>query len=618
VDVVEQTPKWWHLDRRAIRLRFKLVRLLPQASWPLSIGLLLVLLIGAIVPPLLMISIAHAISQVASSTGGRLLPSSSHRLLIDLIVVACLIGLGRVAAPLQGPIATQLGMRARTILLSRLVAAHVDPPSLAHLDDPYLKDVVDRANDPRQVGIQLAISGLVSRWSTRLGSVGAFVLLGLYQWWAAVLMLLAVTHSVRRMRIAHLEISRSLYRESRTFRRSGYLRDLLARAGAEKEVRVFGLGDWLSDRFRSEWYRAMNPVWARRRRSARDMALGVLPVVGVMALIAALAFRDAVDKVIGTAELVVVLQALFSAFGASSVSTADSQVELGMTALESVEAVEASFGERQTSMAGSSSLVDRAMPQSAIHFEDVHFAYPGSEQETLRGIELVIPAQRSLAVVGDNGAGKTTLVKLLARLVDPTGGRISVDGVPLTDLDPRAWQRNCAAVFQDFVRYPWSAAENIALRSDAPLSDLEDAAARADALGLIRGLPNGWETVLSRAFGGVDLSGGEWQRIALARALFAADHGARVLVLDEPTAHLDIRSEASFYDRFLELTAGRTVIVISHRFATVRRADLIVVVEQGIIAEAGTHDALMDLGGRYARLFNLQAAAFIPGDEQRA
>ena len=195
-----------------------------------------------------------------------------------------------------------------------------------------------------------------------------------------------------------------------------------------------------------------------------------------------------------------------------------------------------------------------------------------------------------------NGAGKTTLVTLLARLRDPTAGRITVDGVPLADLDPRSWQRQVAVVYQDFTRYPLSLRDNVALRDLG--AEIDEAALRrsvemAGATALVEGLPHGWGTVLSSGYrNGTDLSGGQWQRVALARALYSVARGATLLVLDEPTAQLDVRAEAAFYDRFLELTAGVTTLVISHRFSTVRRAERIAVLDQGRITEIGSHDEL--------------------------
>jgi ATP-binding cassette subfamily B protein len=233
-------------------------------------------------------------------------------------------------------------------------------------------------------------------------------------------------------------------------------------------------------------------------------------------------------------------------------------------------------------------------------------------------LDLLIPTGSSTAIVGLNGAGKTTLVKLLARLHDPTGGRIRVDGTDLSALDPVAWQRRVAVVFQDFARYPASAADNVGFGAIEHRSDpasLDGAAGRAGIGPLLRSLPAGWDTILSRRYaGGVDLSGGQWQRVALARALMAVEHGARLLVLDEPTAWLDARGEAEFFERFLDITAGLTTVIISHRFSTVRRADRICVLDGGRVTEEGSHDELVAAGQAYAAMFASQAARFNRGE----
>jgi ATP-binding cassette subfamily B protein len=258
------------------------------------------------------------------------------------------------------------------------------------------------------------------------------------------------------------------------------------------------------------------------------------------------------------------------------------------------------------------------MPAQSVRFEGVCFRYPGSDHEVYDNLDLELRAGESLAVVGVNGAGKTTLVKLLARLHDPTGGRITADGVDLRELKPDEWQRRVAAIFQDFTRYELPARDNVAfgaLALSADEAELDRAVEQAGAADVVERLPKGWDTVLSRRFtGGVDLSGGQWQRMALARALLAVRGGAGILVLDEPTANLDVRAESELYDRFLELTRGVTTVVISHRFSTVRRADRIVVLDQGRVVEEGDHATLVAAGGHYARMFALQAARFSEAD----
>jgi ATP-binding cassette subfamily B protein len=254
---------------------------------------------------------------------------------------------------------------------------------------------------------------------------------------------------------------------------------------------------------------------------------------------------------------------------------------------------------------------------SEIRFEGVSFAYPGSAGGepvvVFRDLSLSIRAGESLGIVGDNGAGKTTLVKLLCGLCVPNSGRITVDGVDLRALDMATWRRQLAAVFQDFVRYPLTVRENVTWGAAGELDDdeLNRALIDASAAEVLEGLERGVDTSLGREFeGGVELSGGQWQRLAVARALAGLYQRATILILDEPTANLDVRAEARLFERILTVTSGLTTVLISHRFANVRRADRIVVLDTGKVAEDGSHNELLGARGRYAKMFELQASRF--------
>jgi ATP-binding cassette subfamily B protein len=245
------------------------------------------------------------------------------------------------------------------------------------------------------------------------------------------------------------------------------------------------------------------------------------------------------------------------------------------------------------------------MPAHQIRFRNVTFAYPQSTEPVLEDFDLSIPAGSSLAIVGQNGAGKTTLAKLLCRLYDPRHGTIEVDGKDVRTFAIDSWRSRITAVFQDFIRFELSLRENVA-PAGAPDGLIREALEEA---GVAQGLS--LDTVLARGYpDGTELSGGQWQRIALARALCAVKFGAGLVLLDEPTAQLDVRGEAEIFRRVLAATRNVTTILISHRFSTVRYADRICVLERGRVVELGTHDELIAAGGRYKTMFELQASRF--------
>ena len=386
-----------------------------------------------------------------------------------------------------------------------------------------------------------------------------------------------------------------------------------------KELRIFGLADWLGDQFGRQWALVMAELWRARRADQRIMGVLLAVALGAHALVLLLAAQSALRGELGVAALVILVQGLFG-MALLADQTGDVWIENG--AIPAPDVLELERAVATYLPAAHAAEPADGLPAGEIRFEGVRFSYPGRSAPVFDGLDLRIEAGRSLAVVGLNGAGKTTLIKLLAGLATPQAGRITVDGTDLAAIDRAGWRRAVAAIFQDFVHYELPARDNIgfgaveALRQAGADRRIEAAARRAGADAILEGLPRGLDTPLSRRFpGGVDLSGGQWQRIALARAMAAVEGGARVLVLDEPTAHLDVRAEADLYDRFLDLTHGLTTIVISHRFSTVRRADRIIVLDGGRIAEDGTHDELVAAGGRYARLFAKQAMRYVDAPE---
>jgi ATP-binding cassette subfamily B protein len=437
----------------------------------------------------------------------------------------------------------------------------------------------------------------------------ACLVIGTFHWWLAVALIVVwvgVRRPLRRLVLARVHMFR---RATQTLRRSWYLFGLAGRAPHAKEVRTFGLADWLIEGYRSSYLAAMAQSWSQQRALTRRVLLLCLPVLLAYVLVAGSLGWSAYHHTIDLRTLAVMLPMLPATMNVGSISINDYRIEAMLTALPDLDSLTAQLRE-QASLTGTTVTA----PAGAIRFERVSFRYPEGDRDVLSGLELELAEGRSLALVGVNGAGKTTLVSLLARMRDPTGGRITVGGVPLTDLPAELWQRRVAVVYQDFTRLPLTARENITMNLNGAPDDpaaIEVAVRRSGSAEVIDGLPAGLDTILSPQYGGgQDLSGGQWQRLALARALYAIEQGATVLILDEPTAHLDVRAEAAFYDRFLRITAGVTSVVISHRFSTVRRADRIAVLDGGHITESGSHDELIAEGGTYARMFHQQAARF--------
>ncbi len=388
-----------------------------------------------------------------------------------------------------------------------------------------------------------------------------------------------------------------------------YLRQTGASAYTAKEVKLFGLDGFLAGRYAavSAAIRRENRDFAVRR-ALSGAALATLGTVGYYAAYAYLAWRAATGGLsIGDLTFLAAsflrLRGLLAGLlsGLSSLASQALYLQDLFSFLELRPAIVSPPG---------GLLVPPAL-REGLAFEDVGFRYPGAERWAVRHLSFCLPAGQVLALVGENGAGKTTLVKLLTRLYDPSEGRILLDGADLRSYDLDSLRASIGVIFQDFVRYDLSAADNIAvgrigLRDDR--ARIEQAAERGRADEVIGRLPRGYDQMVGRRFsGGTELSGGEWQKVAIARAYM---RDAAVLILDEPTAALDARAEFEVFQRFKGLSAGRTAVLISHRFSSVRMADHILVVADGRVEASGTHAALLAQGGRYAELFELQAAGY--------
>jgi len=513
-----------------------------------------------------------------------------------------------VLSPLHAQVGTNLGDVLSNHLNETLLATTTTPEGMAHLERPDLNNDLTMARDfdlgiagpPMSVSMGFIAGGLAELLA---GVAQALILFG-YRWWVPLVLVAAwgSTHWILR--------ESAIWRDRQTDevleaqRHADYTYRLAVDPPAAKELRLFGLADWTIDRFADRRRQLVDLRWAATRLRQRPVRWALAVVLVANTLVFWFLARDAVDGRIGLGAIVTFAVA---ALGTHSLAFGGLNWALTMGAAPTVDAVLHLDEPMRT--AGSLTSGTRSaegMPAREIVFRGITFSYETSTEPVLAGFDLSIPAGSSLAIVGQNGAGKTTLAKLLCRLYDPQGGAVEVDGVDIRDFELDRWRSRITAVFQDFVRYELPLRDNV-----APLGDAGDdvvlqalVQAGADHLAAL-------DTPLAKGYpGGTDLSGGQWQRVALARAMSAVRLGAGVVILDEPTAQLDVRGEAEIFDRVLAATRRCTTILVSHRFSTVRMASLIVVVGGGRITEVGDHQALLGAGGGYAQLYRLQEQGY--------
>jgi ATP-binding cassette subfamily B protein len=587
------------LRRLRERPEWKFFSVLPKADRTLAVAWWAFLILRGALPAVFAVAMGVLISAV----------DRGDDLSGPLAFVGVVFVLLQVLTPIHQAISANLGSRVAAWLYDRLTEACVRPPGMGHLEDPKLTSDLTVAREfdfgmtgpPMHINIDFIAGSLVEM----VGGFASAIVLFAYAWWAPIVLAGAwlATHWLLRESSVWRDRNTSEVRAAQ--RHADYAYRLAVDPPAAKELRLFGLAPWTIERF-TDLRKLLFDLQYRATRLREKPVIWSLLLLAAANVAVFWSLADAAaDGRLDLGRLVVYAQ----------VAVGTSMIAFGGLnwALDGAAAPVAAVLRLEPAMgpAGALAAPKRpprpadGLPAREIRFRDLTFAYPQSGRPVLQGFDLTIPAGSSLAIVGQNGAGKTTLAKLLCRLYDPQGGAIEVDGIDLRELDVDAWRSRVTAIFQDFIRFELPLRDNVApagAPDDAVLAALTEAG--ADKLAAL-------DTPLARGYqGGTELSGGQWQRIALARALCAMRLGAGLVLLDEPTAQLDVRGEAEIFDRILAATRPATTILISHRFSTVRHADRICVLEHGRVIELGPHDELMAEGGRYRTMFELQAKRF--------
>jgi ATP-binding cassette subfamily B protein len=581
------------------------LRLAWQASPRTFLSIIALAIAPAAVPPVMVVLSKKLVDLIAAS---RLTTVTFHQLVPYIAALGILSTIQRAVGSLQGTHQELFGRRVYLEAERRFLAqaATVD---LGHFDNSDWHDRVARAQRDinwRPGQMTWALTGMAGNTITLVGMLG--ILFSLHPL-LVVLVLASILPAIVMQQRVNKQIYSFWWVETPDDRERGYLSELLSQPRTSKEIRSFALHDHFGRRqlqLGEDHYERMVKLYR-----LYDRYVLFTSVVAGAALAAAYAFVSwrGIQGLLTPGALTAVI----AAFAAIT-----QQLNLLTSSLVSLDQ-HATFLDDYFSFLEIDPLLPIADPPTplpatlddGIRFEGVRFQYPGGTEEALSGLDLHVRPGELVALVGDNGAGKTSLVKLLLRFYDPTGGRVTLGGVDLRDADPAELRSRIGVLFQDYATYELTARENVILgRAAASHTDdrVRGALESARAAAVVDRLPAGIESKVGRLFeGGHDLSGGEWQRLALARLLYRE---ADVWVLDEPTSSLDPEAEAAIFAELRAQLAGRMGLVISHRFSTVRIADRIAVIGDGRVQELGTHAELLALGGRYAELFELQAAGY--------
>jgi ATP-binding cassette subfamily B protein len=576
---------------------------------PLTIGLAVLTIAAGVLPAAmawvgaLIIDAVVEAATVANISGNTDLNEVYWLIAVEALIVAALAGSQRGINLFQSLLRAQLGQRVNVMILEKALTLE-----LAQFEDSEFYDKLTRARreaSSRPLSLVNRTFGLAQNL---ISLISYGVLLVQFSPWAVLVLVLAGLPSF----IAETKFSGeafSLFRwRSPDTRMQIYLESVIAREDNVKEVKLFGLGPMLLQRYRDIFHKLYDADRALAiRRDGWGFVLGLIGTVALYLAYGWIAFATVAGRItLGQMTMYLMLFRQGQAAVGASLSAIGGMYEDNLYLSTLYEYLETPVRRAPPGKA------EGPNPADGIRFEQVSFTYPGAEQAALKEVSLHIRPGESLALVGENGSGKTTLIKLLTRLYVPQSGRILLDGLDLNDWDEDVLRQRIGVIFQDFSRYQFLLGENIGVGDVRYFEDEERwrvAAGQGMADAIVETLPKGYETQLGKWFkDGQELSGGQWQKIALARA-FMRDE-ADILVLDEPTAAMDAAAEATIFEHFRQLTQNRIAILISHRFSTVRMASQIIVIDGGHVIEQGSHEDLMALDGHYARLFSLQAAGY--------